>query len=151
MVAPRQLKVDGFTIDYAAVADDLESGMVELRGGVERLARARKRLEGAILTKRESIDVFRSTLIWAGRSSEGLFHRAGEPELARRIRSSTRRPLRPSEQPEDGDEPSPATALSSAASQASPTATQPVSGSDEPSPTASEPILGSTEPPTASS
>ncbi len=51
-----------------------------------------------MLARRAATAELRRTVIWAGRSAEGLFERAGEPELAKRIRTSTRRPLRPSEE-----------------------------------------------------
>ncbi len=109
-VEPRDLKVAGFTIDYATVASDLETGMLDLRGTMDRLETESKIAEGTMLARRQTIDELSSTVIWAGRGAEGLFHRAGEHELAKRIRTSTKRPLRPSEeqakeQQESGGEP----------------------------------------------
>ena len=106
-VEPRDFKIDGFDVNYSTVADDLESGLSDLRGVNGRLDLARKESEASMLARREAIDELRSTVIWAGRSAEGLFHRAGEHELARRIRSSTARSRRPSEQ-QAGENESPA-------------------------------------------
>ncbi len=97
-VEPRTLKVAGFNIDYSTVAGDLESGRLDLRSTIDQLDEESKRAEGTMLARREAIEELRSTVIWAGRSAEGLFERAGEHELAKRIRTSTRRPLRPSEE-----------------------------------------------------
>ncbi len=107
-VEPRKLRIAGFEVNYSTVADDLESGLVELRQANGRLDLARKEAEASMLNRRESIDELRGTVIWAGRSSEGLFHRAGEQELAKRIRSSTSRPARASEQQAAAEEESPA-------------------------------------------
>lgn len=96
-VEPRKLKIAGFSVDYSLVAEDLETGRVDLLGIIERLDSEVKLAEGTMLTRRETIEGLKSTVIWAGRSAEGLFHRAGEDELAKRIRSSTSRPQRPSE------------------------------------------------------
>lgn len=93
----RQHKVEGFSVDLSAVAGDLESGRQELRTAIDRLDAGRKLAEGTLLDKREAIDELRRTILWVGRTSEGLFHLAGESGLAERIRSSTRRPARPSE------------------------------------------------------
>jgi hypothetical protein len=97
-VAPRDPRVAGINVDPAAVAADLESAMAPLRDVAGRLREARKRTEVLLVAKRKAIAELRRTILWAGRSAEGLFHRAGESELAERIRSSTRRPLRPSEE-----------------------------------------------------
>ncbi len=97
-VAPRTLKVAGFNVEYSAVASDLEAGRLDLKATVDQLDEVSKLAEGTMLARREAIDELRRTVIWAGRSAEGLFERAGESELAKRIRTSTRRPLRPSEE-----------------------------------------------------
>ena len=128
-VEPRKLKVAGFGIDYSTVATDLESEMVGLRDTLGQLDEQSKLAEATMLARKEAIAELKSTVIWAGRTAEGLFHRAGEHELADRIRTSTRRPLRPSEQAADDEQ--------AAAEQASVDSTE-----TEP---ASEPVSGSTE------
>ncbi len=107
----RGLKIEGFNVDFGAMAGDLESGKKELDAVVERLKQARKVAEGLLLIKGDKVDVLHRTVLYVGRTTEGLFHLAGEPELAARIRSSTRRPLRPSEKEEEpsAEEPSPDT------------------------------------------
>ena len=102
----RELRMRGFDVDLETVASELEAGMPDLRSIVDRLAKRRKQAEGLFLAKREARKVFRRTILWVGRATEGLFHLAGESELADRIRKSTRRPLRPSEEePVSEDEP----------------------------------------------
>jgi len=98
-VQPRSLKVEGFSVDLGAVADSLETGAADLRGALDRLEAARKVAEGLLVTKRKKIEVLRRTILWVGRTTEGLFHLAGEDDLADRIRKSTRRPARASEVP----------------------------------------------------
>ncbi len=97
-VEPRKAKVAGFDVDYTAVAEDLEAGRLDLQVTVDRLDEENKRAEGTMLARRKVIAELRGTVIWAGRTAEGLFERAGEHELAKRIRTSTRRPLRPAEE-----------------------------------------------------
>ncbi len=96
-VEPRKVKVAGFEVDYPTVAGDLETGRLDLQATIDRLDEENKRAEGTMLARRAAVAELRRTVIWAGRSAEGLFERAGEHELAKRIRTSTRRPLRPSE------------------------------------------------------
>ncbi len=127
-VEPRASKVAGVNIDYASVAGDLEAGMLDLRGTVDRLDEQNKLAEVTMLARREATDELRSTVIWAGRSAEGLFHRAGEHELAERIRTSTRRPLRPSEEAAEKE----AGGSPPAGSTGDDSASEPVSGPAEP-------------------
>lgn len=134
-VEPRALKVDGFNIDYPTVAGDLESSMTDLRGIIDRLDEENKLAEGTMLARQQAIEELRSTVIWAGRTAEGLFHRAGEHELATRIRRSTRRPLRPSE--EGGEQ---------AAAEEETSGEAPTAGDSTAGDPASEPVSGSTEP-----
>ena len=127
-VEPRKLRIAGFDVDYSTVADDLDAGRLEVRDVADRLDLANKEAEGTMLARREAIDELQSTVIWAGRSAEGLFHRAGEHELAKRVRSSTARPPRPSEQA-SGDEEPPADD-----SEAKDPASEPGSDATEPQP-----------------
>ncbi len=99
-VALRNPKIAGFGIDPAAMARDLEAGMAELSAIVDRLDAENKLTESTMLARRDAIAELSSTVIWAGRTAEGFFQRANELELAKRIRTSTRRPLRPSEESE---------------------------------------------------
>ena len=91
-------KVEGFNVDFDAVAGDLEARRQELRAAIDRLDSEKKEAVGTLLVKDEAIDELRRIILWVGRTAEGLFHLAGESDLADRIRSSTRRPERPSEQ-----------------------------------------------------
>ena len=79
---------------------------------------ANKEAEGTLLAKREAVDVLRRTVIWVGRTTEGQFHLAGEDELAERIRTSTRRPIRSSERTEEPAPDSPASESQASESQA---------------------------------
>ncbi len=126
-VQPRTYKVEGFSVDLDAVANDLETGQQELRAAIDLLDGGRKEAEGTLLDKREAIDELRRTILWVGRTSEGLFHLAGESGLADRIRSSTRRPARPSEEAATPSDEKPGTG------EQPPGADEPVS---EPQPTA---------------
>ncbi len=141
-VEPRDLKVAGFKVDYSEVAADLESDKLELSVAIDRLDEQIKHTEITMLARQAALDELRSTVIWAGRSAEGLFERAGEHELAKRIRASTRRPLRPSEEKaaakrvvdeSAGEESLPTEESSGGALSSSESAAESVSGSNEPS------------------
>ncbi|MCP3961539.1 MAG: hypothetical protein GY719_27170 [bacterium] len=80
---------------------------MDLSTTLDQLDEEEKRADGTMLARREAIDELNSTVVWAGRSAEGLFLRAGEEELAKRVRSSTRRPPRPSVQQAADDEQQP--------------------------------------------
>jgi hypothetical protein len=94
----REVRVRGFSADFGVVAAELETEIAAVQDSLDGLARVRKDAEGTLVVKREAIVQLRRTLLWVGRTTEGLFHLAGESELAARIRKSTRRPPRPSEQ-----------------------------------------------------
>ncbi len=105
-VALRQPKNEAVSIDLDKVLGDLEAEIPALQGAIDGYARANKEAEGSLLGKREAVQKLRRTVVWVGRTTEGLFYLAGEDDLARRIRKSTRRPLRPSEQPAEEAPPS---------------------------------------------
>ncbi len=102
-VEPRQPKSKAVSIDHDQVLEDLEPELPLLRGAIDRHARTKKEAEGSLVAKQEAVRNLRRTVVWVGRTTEGLFYLAGEDELAKRIRTSTRRPLRPSE--ESSEEP----------------------------------------------
>ena len=60
--------------------------------------------EETLEAKRKAVKEFDRTLLWVARTAEGLFHLAGQPELAERIRSTTRRPGRPQDDGSTGEE-----------------------------------------------
>ncbi len=97
-VERRELRAEGFSVDFEESATALDSRRLQLKGAIDGLDAARKVAEGTLVVKRQTIDVLHRTVRWVGRTSEGLFYLAGEDELAERIRKSTRRAPRPSEQ-----------------------------------------------------
>ncbi len=103
-VALRETKSPAFSVDLEIAASDLEAGIPELRGLVDKVDSARKEAVGTQLIRRDAIDELHRTIIWVGRTSEGLFYLAEEDELAKRIRSSTRRSKRPSEEAQEAAE-----------------------------------------------
>ncbi len=112
----REVKNDAFSVDLGRMAENLEPTIPDLRDAIGRVDLASKEAEGSLVVKREAIQKLRRTVVWVGRTVEGLFFLAGEDELAKRIRKSTRRPLRPSEQ--EPAEQEPAEASPSEASEA---------------------------------
>lgn len=99
-VEPREPKDDAFSVDLEKIVTNLEPSITDLRGAVDRVDRASKEAEGSLVVKRKAIEQLRRTVLWVGRTTEGLFYLAEEDDLAKRIRKSTRRPLRRSEQAE---------------------------------------------------
>ena len=98
-VEPREPKSNSFNLDLEQAAKNLEPCITDLRGAIDRHDRASKEAEGSLVARQKAVKQLRRTVVWVGRTTEGLFYLAGEDDLARRIRKSTRRPLRPSEQP----------------------------------------------------
>ncbi len=94
----REPKSNSFNLDLEKVAENLELCIPDLRGAIDRANRASKEAEGSLVARNEAVQQLRRTVVWVGRTTEGLFYLAGEDELAKRIRKSVRRPLRPSEQ-----------------------------------------------------
>ncbi len=116
-VAPLTARTPNAHFDFEGEAAYLEAGIPELRALIDQANTLRKKTEGQQLIRRKAIDQLHRTILWVGRTAEGLFHLADESELAGRIRSSTRRPKRPSEEtqettgegPTDVDSETPAT------------------------------------------
>ena len=125
-VEQRELKVKGFNIDLGEMADDLEARWLELSAALDHVDSANKVAENTMLANRETHERLRRTIVWVGRTVEGLFHLAGEDELAERIRTSTRRPLRPSERTK---EPAPEASASEAPASEEPVSEAPASHS----------------------
>lgn len=147
----RAVKIAGFDIEPKAMARDLEAGMNELSAIVDRLDAENKITESTMLVRRKAIAELKNTVIWAGRTAEGLFQRADEPELAKRIRTSTRRQLRPSEQASAPADSEPETSTeASTLSPETPTEASPETPPEVPGgePATSDPETGSGEPAT---
>ncbi len=97
-VEPREPEDDAFSVDLEKVVAKLEPSITDLSAAIDRYDRAKKEAEGSLVVKRLAIVQLRRTVVWVGRTTEGLFYLAGEDDLAKRIRKSTRRPLRHAEQ-----------------------------------------------------
>ncbi len=97
-VALRETKNPAFSADLEIAASHLEAGIPELRELIDRVDTSRKQTVSSQVVRRKAIEDLHRTIIWVGRTSEGLFYLAKEDELAKRIRSSTRRSKRPSEE-----------------------------------------------------
>ena len=115
----REPKSDSFSLDLEKVVAKLDPAITDLGDAIGRVDLANKEAEGTLVVKREAIQQLRRTVVWVGRTVEGLFVLADEDELAKRIRKSTRRPLRPSEQAAQAS-PSEASASETAPPEASP-------------------------------
>lgn len=91
VVEPPSLDLAGVRIDFAEVADDLESPMKELGTVLQELDRARKQAQGTLAAKQEGVAEFDRVFQWVARALASYFHLAGLHELAELIRPSIRR------------------------------------------------------------
>ncbi len=103
-------KIAGVGVDFAIMADDLESGQKQLIEVRADLVQATKEADGTRQTTNQAIQEFDLVFLWVARSLEALFRLAGEQELANRIRTSLRRVTRrqadQEEEPAEAQEPS---------------------------------------------
>ena len=97
------LEVDGIAVDPPTTAVQLAAGADELDGVLVELDRARKQADVTRLAKNDAIEGYDLKFLRVARVAESLFHFAGMPELAKRVRPSTRRPGR--RLADDGSEP----------------------------------------------
>ncbi len=103
-------KIAGVGVDFAIMADDLESGQKQLIEVRADLVQATKEADGTRQTTNQAIQEFDLVFLWVAQSLEALFRLAGEQELANRIRTSLRRVTRrqadQEEEPAEAQEPS---------------------------------------------
>jgi hypothetical protein len=140
--------LNGVTIQFAELAEDLKSPMGELETVLQGLDRTRKEAQGSLAVKQEAVKEFDRIFRWVTQALSSYFHLAGLHELAELIRPSIRRSGRravdeedaPENQPPEGvpsEEASPSEAGSAGVSPASDASNGPSSESSA-SPAASE-------------
>ncbi len=87
-------RVASIRIDPKAVAEELETKVGALRDKNTELRQCRRAVQKSRKLKNEAIEEHNSTFLWTARTLEGYYQLAGEEELAKLIRPSTRRPGR---------------------------------------------------------
>ncbi len=102
-------KVQAIKVDPTSLADELETGVEHLGEKDLELRHARRAVQKSRKRKNEAIKEHQETFLWTSRTLEGYYRLAGEEELAKLIRPSTRRPGRRAvevapEVPGDGSE-----------------------------------------------
>ncbi len=85
------IQADGVQIDLGQMADGLETRIEALREARNGREQTRKALGETKVLKDQAIEYCDGLLPWVGRTLESYCRIAGEPELAERIRTSTRR------------------------------------------------------------
>ncbi len=89
-----QVKVLGVDIDFGQVADGFEALLNDLRAKRSQLDRARKALGESKVLVDQALEEFQASFPWIAQALEAFARRAGERELADRIRTSVRRVTR---------------------------------------------------------
>ncbi|MEM1415014.1 MAG: hypothetical protein AAGH15_08950 [Myxococcota bacterium] len=89
--APR---IEGHSVDPAAVATALEAGATRLEEALTRVAQEAREAQATQTAKKEAIAVFDRTFTATASTLAALFQLAGELALAERVRPSARRPGR---------------------------------------------------------
>ncbi len=93
---------DGVQVDLEGMATGFETDLADLRQVRGQLERANKAAAETLIAKDEAIKAFNGVFPPVAGIFEGFFRLAGEPELAERVRTSTRRVTR--RQGAEGDE-----------------------------------------------
>ena len=88
------VKVNGVTINFGTVADDLEGGLEGYRTSRVELERRRKEGDATRLATNQAIEAFDQVFPWVAASLEGTFRLVGERKLANRIRPPPAHPQR---------------------------------------------------------
>jgi len=91
VVEPPSHDLNGVTVDFAELENDLEPPMEELGAVLQELDRTRKESQGTLAVKEEAVKEFDRMFLWVARALTSYFHLAGLHELAELIRPSTRR------------------------------------------------------------
>ncbi len=87
-------KVKAIQVDPTSLAEELEAGVEQLREKNTELRQARRTVQKSRQRKNEAIVEHEQTFLWTSRTLEGYYQLAGEADLAKQIRPSTRRPGR---------------------------------------------------------
>lgn len=86
------MRLPGLTFDPAAAAGALDPALERLRAALRAVSREAKEAEDTLIRKNRALDAFNTTFRGVAGTLESLFRLAGEPDLADRVRPSSRRP-----------------------------------------------------------
>ncbi len=92
--SPQELPViryRGVDLDPAAVVEEMRPLVERLGVALEELTREERQSEAMKIAKDEAIAAYDRSFLWAAGSAESLFKLAGLPEIAKRVRPSSRR------------------------------------------------------------
>ena len=78
-------------LDPAGLADEMRPLVGRLGQALEEVSREERKTEATLIAKEEALDAYERTFLWSARTAESLFRLADMPEVARRVRPSTRR------------------------------------------------------------
>ena len=87
--APRY---QGVLLDAPELAVEMQPLVEKLGETLEHVSREERMFDAAKIAKDEALEVYDRNFLWAARTAESLFRLANLPEVAKRVRPSTRRP-----------------------------------------------------------
>ncbi len=86
-----KIRYQGVTLDPLAMAEGLRPLVEKLGTALENVSQSERETEAMKIAKDETISAYDRSFLWAARSAESLFKLAELPEIARRVRPSSRR------------------------------------------------------------
>ncbi len=81
----------GVTLDASSLAEEMRPLVKDLGLALEDLGREERASEATKIARDEALIAYDRTFLWVARSAEALFKMANLPEVAKRVRPSTRR------------------------------------------------------------
>ncbi len=85
------LRYKGVDLDPAIMAEELKPLVEKLGRSLEDLGREVRRSDATKVASDEALGAYNLTFLWVARSAEALFRMAELPEIAKRVRPSSRR------------------------------------------------------------
>ena len=86
------IRFRGVNLDPPSVVEEMRPLVERLGLTLQDVARGERESEAMKIAKDEALDAYDRTFLWVARSAESLFKLAGLPEIAQRVRPSSRRP-----------------------------------------------------------
>ncbi len=85
------VKYQGVDLDPATVAGEMKPLVDQLGQALEDLGREERRSDATKIASDEALGAYNLTFLWVAQSTEALFRMARLPEIAKRVRPSSRR------------------------------------------------------------
>lgn len=85
------VRYQGVTLDPLSVVEEMRPLVERLGQTLEDVSREERKTDAMKIAKDEALAAFNRTFLWVAQSAESLFKLAGLPEVAKRVRPSSRR------------------------------------------------------------